>query len=288
MTDKPWTYSHTQLSMYRRCPRLYHDAYVLGLKQPTTPNMAFGTLVHTAIETFLNVQRGVGGYGFVDFDASWDLWWANFLADCGETDSYDDPIFNLKTAKRCLDLYRKHPIEGDIKGVEKPDVYTFPTGHRYSSRPDFVVEDNGWSTTMSDPLDPYRIDWRFRQRKTVDLKLANKWYVKPLSPFDDQLLGQAIVHGADAFIRYTFPYDKKTGKVDGPPIVEEQAVDPVLRDEWLKETLQTIVAIDAMRNSNYGYVWPKNDDSCYDFNRECHRLKACRNGATSMPLVKDI
>lgn len=258
METTTWTYSHSQISKYRTCPRLYHDEYMLGIKGPKTPNMAFGTwMLHEPIEEYLRQQPHFTGLT----GAWWETVWANYLAEFGGDNDFDDPILNMKTARKCLDLYKKSPIEGEVKAVEGRNYYTFPDGLRYVSVPDFVVEQN------------------LASRYTVDLKFTTGWRVAPLLPYDDQCLGQAIVAGADGFIRMTFQGDKKTGKVSGP-YTEEHAVDPMLREEWIEETWATCREIDSWRRKTYA-TWPKDDDTCfrYGIDRPCHRIAACKSGA---------
>src|SRR5687768_12770334 len=102
MIDQDWCFSYTQLALFRLCPRRYYYRYVLGLEEPKTPAMSFGTMIHDLIEIWLEG----GNAEFVD-DRHFEACWANYLAEIGETDTFDDPLYNLKTAKRCLDLYKK-------------------------------------------------------------------------------------------------------------------------------------------------------------------------------------
>lgn len=255
-----WTYSHTQIEMWRSCQRLYHDVYVLGHKKPTTPNMAFGTwMLHTPIEGY------VQGYDWTP-DA-WEGLWANYLAEFGGDDDFDDPIFTLKTAKKCLDLYKKSPIEGDVQAVEEKFYYEFPDGLRYVSKPDFIVEQAAHPHSGYAPM-----------RYTVDLKFTTAFKVAPLLPYDDQLLGQAIVCKADGFIRATFKADRKSGRVEGPAY-EEHALDKTLVDEWIEETWATCREIKSWRQKTHA-TWVKNPNNCfrYGVDNPCHRLGICKGG----------
>lgn len=249
-----WTYSHTQLEMWRSCQRLYHDVYVLGHRKPTTPNMAFGTwMLHAPIERWLTDKI---------CSTCWETLWANYLASFGGTDDFDDPIFTLKTAKKCLDLYKKSPIEGEVQGVEQKFYYEFPDGLRYVSIPDFIAHQG---PHCDQPI-----------IKTVDLKFTTAFNVQPLLPYDDQCLGQAIATCADGFIRATFKADRKTGKVEGPAY-EECEVDPVLRDEWIEETWATCREIESWRNKTHA-TWVKSDKNCFRYPEPCHRLATCKGG----------
>jgi hypothetical protein len=252
-----WTYSYTQLKLWRECKRRYYYKYVMGIQQETTPAMCFGTLVHTGIEGWLATPNL----------NVWDFAWANFLADCGETDTYKHPAYNLDTAKRCLDLYKRSPVAGRVLEIEQSQVYTFPGGYRYQSKADFVVE-----RTRPDMA---RVGEDIASRYTVDFKTTTSWQVDPLLPFDDQLLGQAVCNNADGFVRVTFQIDKKTGRVTGPHI-EEVVVDPVMRDEWLRETVTTILDIESHKRMDC--VWPKDSSSCMAYGRECPHMAACSMG----------
>lgn len=241
---RDWTFSHSQLALFRLCSRRYHDYYILtGKGEPATDIMAFSTwFVHKPIEMFVNSQT-----------IDWDVLHANFLAEFGGSETYDHPIYNIKTAKRILELYKKHPIKG-VEATEHKYYFNFPRcGHRYVSKPDFVSG-----------------------AKTIDLKFTTAWEVKPLLPYDDQLLGQAICAERNTFCRYTIKCDKKTGKLEGP-YIEEHNVDPALRNEWIEENYATILAIEHWRNET-GISWPKSDGACYAFGRECARIKDCSFG----------
>ena len=45
--------SPTQVENYQRCPRLWYDQYVLGLKSASTPAQELGTDVHSVLEAYL-------------------------------------------------------------------------------------------------------------------------------------------------------------------------------------------------------------------------------------------
>lgn len=275
-STKPWTYSHTQLSLYRLCPRRYWRRYIAGFEEKPTPAMAFSThLIHNPIESWVGLEHPNNAWPYL-----WDLAWLNFLAEIGESDSYKDPIYNLKTAKRCLELYKESPVDGKVVAVEEKVYQFFGNSFRYVSKPDFVVEE-----------DRVRVaPWRW----TVDLKFTTAWEVKPLQPDDDQLLGQAITHGADGFYRVTFHYNKraKTGILSGAvigPIIERCLVDEALKTEWITSTLRTIQDIEDDRRrvrvfglapfqSVGGGSWIKNTDSCYAYGRECEGRSMCKSG----------
>jgi hypothetical protein len=262
-----WTYSYTQLKLWRECKRKYKYRYIDGIREPRTPAMCFGTLVHNGIEDWLS---GTSPH--------WESAWANFLADCGETDTFKHPAYNLDTAKRCLDLYKRSPVQGRVVEIEQTQVYSFAGGYRYQSKADFVMERRDCD---HDPHSGDKENWiccrQQPTRFTVDFKTTTSWQVDPLLPYDDQLLGQAVCNNADGFIRVTFQIDKKTGRVTGPHI-EEQTVDPVLKEEWLHETCATILDIDIHKHA--GQVWPKSSGSCMAYGRECPHMSACALGLT--------
>ena len=45
--------SPSQVELYRRCPRLWYDSYILGLKAASTPAQELGTAVHAVLEAYL-------------------------------------------------------------------------------------------------------------------------------------------------------------------------------------------------------------------------------------------
>ena len=286
---KPWVYSHTQLALWKQCKRRYYQAYMLGNKEPTTPNMAAGTwLAQEPIECWEIACRQVEAW-----DAMWETTWANFLAEFGGDDSYDDPIFTIDLAKKILKTYKANPVQGKVVSIEET-FYKDLGGYHYSSRPDLVA-------TLDPPLPPVgtigpsyhhtkRTTWDIKLKTFNQAKTGDTWYVKPeLSTFDDQCLGQAICAGADAFGQIQFWVGKKDGVVIGP-IYVEQPVSAVLAKEWEKETMIECAEIAGWRQPIAPYFdvdpWPKNDQACHSFGRPCPHLQACNFGFETKPLDK--
>ena len=56
--------SPTQVDMFRRCPRKWFNAYILGLKAPPSAAMQLGSAVHNLLETYLKMGvHPLGGPG---------------------------------------------------------------------------------------------------------------------------------------------------------------------------------------------------------------------------------
>src|SRR3990167_7307793 len=108
--EKPWTYSHTQLALWKLCKRRYYNQYVLGKKEPKTVNMAAGAwLAQNPIEDWEKCKRE--GVDLNTLDSSgWQAIWANFLAEFGGDDTFDDPIFTIALAKKILTAYKANPV----------------------------------------------------------------------------------------------------------------------------------------------------------------------------------
>ena len=276
-TTKPWTYSHTQLALWKQCKRRYYNSYILGRKEPTTANMAAGTWLAQN-----NIYQWMSDEGYPE-EPHWELLWANFLAEFGGDDSYDDPIFTLDLAKTILKAYRANPVQGKVISIEET-FYKDLGSYRYSSRPDLVVESPYIQSIANASLEigyiTKRTTWDIKLKTFNQTKVGDTWYVKPeLSTFDDQCLGQAICAGADAFGQIQFWVGKKDGKVIGPVYVE-QAVSATLAKEWEWETLAEMINIDSWKIANelVGNSWPKNDAACHNFGRPCPHLQSCLFG----------
>lgn len=251
---KDWTYSHTQLDLYDLCCRRYYYRYVLGLREPPSIPASYSTwMLHRPVEAW--VQYGLDPS--VDWGETFTGYWAEFVTELDLPLDFDDPLYNVKNAKAMLAQWIANPIEGKVSGVESRGGATFPSGAKYVSIPDFVIENE-------------------RGLSTVDLKMTSGWKVSPLSPFDDQFLGQAIPLGADGFYRVTFQGDKKSGKVAMLP-PEWQPVDPVLRAEWLDDTNQAMDLIEQDRRRVRG-GWRKKGNACHAFGRECPYVGRCQIG----------
>src|SRR6185369_14209273 len=127
--------------------------------------------------------------------------------------------------------------------------------YAYVSKPDFMVED---------------IDGLW----TVDLKFTQAYQIKPLTPDNDQMLGQAIINKAVGFYRVTFQVMPRTYELNGP-IIERHLVDPALAEEWLEDTKITISNIISARLASY---FEKHTDSCWAYNRLCEFKSDCVAG----------
>ena len=267
MEHEPWIYSHTQLALWKLCKRRYYNRYMLGKREPTTPNMAAGTwLCQNPIETWEQ------GRSFDD-GIAWETIWANFLAEFDGDDSYKDPVFNLNLAKRILVAYKANPVQGKVIDIEKTLYKDFQDGLRYSSRPDFVVE-------REEIPYIYHITWDIKLKTFNQSQAGDTFFAKAeLSQFDDQCLGQAILAGAQAFGQIVFLVGKKDGTLIGP-IYLEHSVNSTLAQEWVRETNVEIGELDQWRNINVllGTPWPKNDKACNAFGKPCPRLADCGFG----------
>jgi hypothetical protein len=275
MINQPWIYSHTQLALWKLCKRRFYNRYVLGKKEPKTPNMAAGTwLVQAPVE---DVYATVGLKLQADSPFYWDAIWANFLAEFSGDDSYKDPIFNLNLAKRILAAYKANPVQGKVVEIEKTFYKDFADGYRYSSRSDLIIEVERAKEAFADPFST-RITWDIKLRTFNQSRAGDTFFAKAeLSQFDDQCLGQAILAGADAFGQIVFLLGKKDGTLIGP-IYLEHRVDAILEVEWLLETEFEIKGIESWKRSSYTYPWPKNDQACHAFGKNCAHLTACNLG----------
>jgi len=261
---KPWVYSHTQLDLWRTCKRRYHWRYELGHKEPTTDNMAAGTwLVQEPIEKWELNNRYVDD----DHGYSWEVGWANFLAEFGGDDTYDGPLFTPKLPVATLKAYKANPIVGNVVEIEYTFRIEMAGGVHYSSRPDLVVEREG-----------KRVVWDIKLKTFNQARNGDEFFLKPtLSPLDDQGISQAVCAGADAFGQIQFWLGKKDGLLRGPFYLEHP-LNPVLADEWKWETYWECMEIDNMKRHFESDSWPKNPDACNKFGRVCPAWDACNFG----------
>lgn len=252
-------YSHSSLDKYDLCPRRFYYHYELGLREPQGLAAAYSThLIHAPIEAYVRDWLGGGaGRAAIDWDATYDAYWLEFRRELDLMPDFDDVLYSLANAKRVLAMYVKDPIDGDYIAVEERGYLTFPNGMQYVSIPDFLVRNE-------------------RGLSTVDLKMTSGWKIPPLSPYDDQFLGQAIPLGADGFYRVTIQGDKKSGRITLLP-AEWQPVDPVLAGEWRDEVAQQIDLIEQDRLRVRGN-WRKKDKNCNAFGRECTWKGRCEIG----------
>ncbi len=249
----PWTFSHTQLSLFRLCNRRYYFRYVLNLPDPPDEKMVYSSLlVHHMLECWLKYRLPMNR-------DDWGVQWENFV------NTFPATKLDLTPAQEAFRAFTAYfpNLDGEVQLVEAK-TYAEIGGHRYVSKPDFVLLRGGSA------------------RWTVDFKFSlSDWEPKPLSPFEDQLLGQAVTHEAEGFIRVHIRWGKagRSGKAQIHLNVEEQPVDPVLADEWKQDTIDTMEAISTARRRVRG-GWPKHTGSCHAFGRPCPYMAQCKLGLT--------
>lgn len=248
-------YSHTSLSLAQLCLRRWYYRYELGLKEPPSLAASYSTwMIHKPVEAWVSH----GSDPSVDWEALYEDWWQGLRLELDLEPDFEDGLYNMANAKKALGLYVKNPIPGEVLAVEsRSEPMSLPNGQTYISIPDFLVRNE-------------------RGLSTVDIKMTSKFKQDPLSPFDDQFLGQAIPLGADGFYRVTIMGDKKSGKIS---LLEPewQPVDEVLKQEWIEETCELIDHVERNRNGQYA-PWPKNGEACYSFGRECPHRGRCELG----------
>lgn len=254
-------YSHTNLSLWRLCKRRWWHRYVLGEKEPQTPVMLFSIyMIHEVLA--------------LD-DVDWDAQWSKFKACPEVNNDFSNTLLCLDTAKRLKRSFDEIKVElGKIVAAEQMFKYTLvPSTFSFQSKPDLVIEKELICAT---------VDFKFVTSNWPSAK--RPWPLKPLSPFDDQLLGQALAVAGDTgvdnyqaskFIRVSFQGDRKSGNISGP-IIEERCVDLALASEWNSETIATIEEIERWSHDHRSH--PKNDQACNAFGKPCSYLAACKNG----------
>ncbi len=245
-----WTYSFTQLSLFRLCPRRYYERYILppleiALQDDVSIQQEYSrTVIHPGIEDFhtklnssfdleLSIQTFRGSKVCQNLDTSpWDKTLAESILASYATNPIDDPTHVEDEGRIRID----DTVTGEINK------------YQFMSKPDFVTETS-----------------------TADLKFTLTPRPVPLKPFDDQMLGQAIVFGKKKFQRYQIQVDAKTWKLKDI-MVEEHPVDDLLRENWFQRTLKSIRDIEECRRVN---LWTEHDHSCGAFGKQCPYMGSC-------------
>lgn len=121
------TWSATRLATFRRCVRLHHYRYVLGLGEPSTDTQEFGKVGHSVLETLLRAQMGdVIANAVVMQGIPMDL-----------PDAYEAARLSA-----LIDGYRLRweSTRWEVLGVEVPFEYEL-AGHIINGRMDGIVRD---------------------------------------------------------------------------------------------------------------------------------------------------
>lgn len=251
--DSTWTYSHTQLNLFRLCPRRYYERYILpppeiALIEAVSVQQVYSALViHPGIEA-LHTDRNTPFNLQLSID--------KFRADPAVS-NLDTAAWDTKLATAIFETYKLNPITGptrvEFEGRIKVDdtVTKEINKYQFMSRPDFVTEDS-----------------------TVDLKFTLSARYYPLKPFDDQMLGQAIVFNKPKFQRRQIMVDKKDWSLKDI-VVEEHNVDSLLRDNWFERTVKSMRDIEECRRVN---LWTEHDHACGAYGRVCPYMGSCVYG----------
>src|SRR5262249_54259370 len=95
---------------------------------------------------------------------------------------------------------------------------------------------------------------------------------RPLEKYADQFMGQATIWERPSFQRYSIRI--VDGRFQGI-MVEEWPVDPILQEEWIEGTIDTIQEIERRRASN---SWTKMGQGCFAWGCDCEFKPECRFG----------
>lgn len=248
--DSTWTYSHTQLSLYRLCPRRYYERYILPppevalIESVSLQQIYSGEVIHPGIEALHHKSS-------TPFDLQLSI---NKFRSHEAVSNTDTRAWDIALAESIFATYQLNPLNDplSIEWEGRIKIDDTVTGEKnkfqFLSKPDFEEED-----------------------RTVDLKftMTNRPY--PLKPFDDQMMGQAIVFNKPKFARYQIQVDaKKMTLID--ILVEEHVVDNLLRQNWFERTVRTMRDIEESRRCN---IWVEHDHACGAFNRVCPYMGSC-------------
>ncbi len=247
-----WTYSFSQLDLYRLCPRRYYERYMLPPPEIALQESVSLTMIYSATV----IHPGIESLHHSNSTFNLDLSIAKFRADSRvsiRTDAWD-----RKLADAIFASYKVNPIPDAVQFVEREgrikidDIITGEKNkYQFLSKPDFVTELSTWDIKLTMSTRPY-----------------------PLKPFDDQMLGQAIVWERPAFNRYQVIVDPKTFELNDI-VVEGFAVDSLLRENWFQRTLRTMRDIEESRRTN---LWVEHDRACGAFGRVCPYMGSCVYG----------
>lgn len=248
-----WTYSHTQLSLFRLCPRRYYERYILPppeialIESDSIQQIYSRTVIHPGIEAFHHSSNNS-----FDLELSIKEFRGSNICQNIDTAPWDKTL-----AEAILASYALNPIDNPthVESEGRIKLDDTVTGEKnkfqFMSRPDFVTDDS-----------------------TADLKFTLTARPVPLKPFDDQLLGQAITFKKQKFQRYQIQVDGKTWKLKDI-VLEEHPVDDLLRQNWFERTVKTMRDIEECRRVN---LWTEHDHACGAYGRQCPYMGSCVYG----------
>lgn len=268
------TFSHTSLNLWRTCKRRWWFRYVAKHKeQVSLPAIWSVEMVHRPFAEL----SGISSLS----EATWADCLERFRgaaieAGYEETITKDANFRSVGTGKRIFEaVRRKVVLAGKLSGTECEGLLRLSGFQSYYSRPDGIIVMEGRHLTVD-----------LKYTETAWQKNGNPWPVKELLPYDDQLLGQAITHGADGFVRMDIRVNPKTAEI-ADVVVQERPLDLDHAKEWSALTKTTVQEIEDWLGSYYDWngnprpnapPWPKNQAACFSFGKWCPHLTHCKAG----------
>jgi len=249
MNNDTWTYSHTQLEKHRLCPeryRLHYSERLLG--DEAGIEAAWGLLVDGALSGWYESKRLP--LTQLWFESEWEKIPAHLKAA--------DKRYTFKLAQDVVENYVQQNAymfdAYDVVAVQEKRLIT-ALGN-YITKPDIVLRSRLDSTIT-----------------TLDIKTTTRH--KPLLPYDDQQLGQAIGFEAQWMARHSlvlkwgkFKFNGWEWKYDVESVCTEHIA------HWLNTQRHTIA---AMHHAKLLASWPKHSSSCMAFGRPCPFIPICKD-----------
>lgn len=272
-------YDNTRLSEYKRCPRKYYYRHVLNWvpEGKTPPALVFGSCWHAAMDVLWDLAtQGKDPQHIVEmsmgaFMSEWESY-GYPMDDSAFGTSYEalEPrtpmnaeqmLYNYLSARApLLESVELVSVERPFVVPLSPDLTTL-----YIGKLDKVVKYEGNHAGIE-----HKTTSNYRKASGVNPAYMDSF--SPNSQIDGYLHAGKMLYGNDFKVIYADAALVHKHVHDG------FALQPVRKQtaslgEWLSDTTYWISRIEQSAETG---IYPKNTNSCYDFNSACSYADLCR------------
>ena len=293
MSGKLRLYDNTRISDYRRCPRYFYYRHIRGWAPAGSPRAAlvFGGAWHAAMDSlWSNISKGIKDKDQLVEDAYGAFvqhWTEEGLPDPRNL-SYEEqkgmlprtPMVGMEMILSYLEKRVNLISTCEVMDIERPFIVPLtpddPTLF-YVGRIDKVMRYQGriygieHKTTTA-----YKVDGHFRstflESFSPNSQVDGYLYTLHMSFPDDKIGGvwvdAALVHKEDHEGFQFIPIDRQM------PMLDSWLYDV---NDWIERIEADKAKLERVKGSDpYMAAFPKNTNSCFDFNQSCIYLYLCK------------
>lgn len=261
---------------YRKCKRLFHHKYIIGLEPlHTSPTLLYGNAIHAGLESYYEALRDNKGMKIAS-----NRLVSRFRESMAKVkEEYVEPDYWVKDLKKGEHLLQQYPLwySQDITnykviGVEH-DLWmpVGPSGSsRFTGRIDLVWSNNQGNRYI---VDHKTTGWSIKNlKRTLGASDQATAYMALWNYHNPKMRVNGVIFN---ILR------EYQGSIDGDRLLVYKTQQDI--DDFVEDLAYDITDLQN-RIMDPKARWPKNTESCFLYNRPCPFLEICQ-GANYQSLV---